>query len=415
MVPALLILLGAMETLQTDLFPGKTLLLLPPVNFTIKVTGLAQVLLSWEQNPNQGQTIATVKYHVKINTPQEEDYETRNTESKCETILHQGFSASVRTILWRDHSFLASSWVSAEHKAPPGFPGTSIVNLTCTTNTEAGNYTNLKSYQVSLHCTWLAGKDAPEDTQYFLYYRYGSWTEECQEYSKDILNRNTACWFPRTFIHSKARNRLAVHVNGSSKHAAVKPFDQLFDTQAIDQPNTPMNVTAEIEGSRLSIQWAKPVSAFPIHCFDYEVKIYNMKGYNQVEKTTTNTFVSTTDGVSKYFIQVRAAVSPACRTIGLWSKWSRPIYVGKEQKPITKWFLIILSATICFMLLIFLFLCRIYHIWTKLFPPVPEPKSNIKDFIVTTNCEKAGSRETEIEAMSYIEEPVFEILENSVF
>ena len=52
-----------------------------------------------------------------------------------------------------------------------GSPGTEIVNLTCTTNTKADNYTHLRPYQVSLHCTWLVGKDAPDDTQYFLYYR----------------------------------------------------------------------------------------------------------------------------------------------------------------------------------------------------------------------------------------------------
>ncbi|NP_001166596.1 interleukin-5 receptor subunit alpha precursor [Cavia porcellus] len=415
MVPALLILLGAIETLQTDTLPDKKFLLLPPINFTIKVTGLAQVVLCWEPNPNQGQKNVNLNYHVKINTPQEEDYETRNTQSKCETTLHQGVSASVRTILWHGHSLLASSWVSAEHKAPPGSPGTSIVNLTCTTNTAASNYTNLKSYEVSLHCTWLAGKDAPEDTQYFLYYRYGPWTEECQEYSKDTLSRNTACWFPRTFIHSKARDRLAVHVNGSSNHATIKPFDQLFDTQAIDQPNPPMDVTAETEGSRLSIQWQKPVSAFPIHCFEYEVKICNTKDYYQVEKTTTNAFVSTTDGVSKYSIQVRAAVSPHCRAMGLWSKWSQPVYVGKEKKPIAGWFLITLTAVLCFILLIFFFLCRIYHLWTKMFPPVPAPKSTFKDLIMTTNCEKAGSSETEIEVISYVEEPMLEVLEDSVF
>lgn len=45
------------------------------------------------------------------------------------------------------------------------------MNLTCTTNTAANNYTDLRPYQVSLHCTWLVGKEAPEDTQYFLYYR----------------------------------------------------------------------------------------------------------------------------------------------------------------------------------------------------------------------------------------------------
>ena len=52
-----------------------------------------------------------------------------------------------------------------------GSPGTEIVNLTCSTNTKADNYTLLRPYQVSLHCTWLVGKDAPDDTQYFLYYR----------------------------------------------------------------------------------------------------------------------------------------------------------------------------------------------------------------------------------------------------
>lgn len=45
------------------------------------------------------------------------------------------------------------------------------MNLTCITSTEANTYTHLRPYQVSLHCTWLVGKDAPEDTQYFLYYR----------------------------------------------------------------------------------------------------------------------------------------------------------------------------------------------------------------------------------------------------
>jgi interleukin 5 receptor alpha len=58
-------------------------------------------------------------------------------------------------------------------------------------------------------------------------------TEKCQEYSRDALNRNTACWFPRTFINSKGFEQLAVHINGSSKRAAIKPFDQLFSPLAI--------------------------------------------------------------------------------------------------------------------------------------------------------------------------------------
>lgn len=45
------------------------------------------------------------------------------------------------------------------------------MNLTCATNTVVSSHTHVKPYQVSLRCTWLVGKDAPEDTQYFLYYR----------------------------------------------------------------------------------------------------------------------------------------------------------------------------------------------------------------------------------------------------
>lgn len=51
----------------------------------------------------------------------------------------------------------------------------------------------------------------------------------------------------------------------------------------LDRVNPPVNVTAEIERTCLTIQWKKPVSPFPIHCFVYEVKIYNTrKGFSQV-------------------------------------------------------------------------------------------------------------------------------------
>lgn len=44
---------------------------------------------------------------------------------------------------------------------------------------------------------------------------------------------------------------------------------------------------------------------------------------------TTNTLITIIDDVSKYYIQVRAAVSSVCRATGLWSEWSQPIYVGE--------------------------------------------------------------------------------------
>lgn len=54
-------------------FFWSTVLLLPPVNFTIKAINLAQVLLRWEPNTDQEQRNVQLGYHVKINAPQEED------------------------------------------------------------------------------------------------------------------------------------------------------------------------------------------------------------------------------------------------------------------------------------------------------------------------------------------------------
>ncbi|KAL1790035.1 interleukin-5 receptor subunit alpha [Sigmodon hispidus] len=416
MLPKLLILVGAWATLQADILSDKKVLLLPPVNFTIKATGLAQVLLRWHPNPDQEQRNVDLQYQVKINAPQEDEYDTKSTESKYVAPLHDGFAASVRSILCRSHYFLASNWVSAELKASTGSSGTSVMNLSCITNTVLSSHTHLSPYQVSLRCTWLVGKDAPEDTQYFLYYRFGAWTEGCHEYSRDALNRNTACWFPRTIINSKRFEQLAVHVNGSSKHAEIKPFEQLFTLHAIEQVNPPMNVTVKIEETSLYIQWEKPISAFPFDCFNYELKIYNTKnGYFQMEKLATNKFISKIDDVSTYSIQVRAVVSSPCRVSGSWGQWSQPIYVGKEKKPLAEWHLIVFPATACFVLLIFSFICRVCHIWIKLFPPVPAPKSNIKDLLVVTDYEKAAWNETRTEVVSCVEEAGFEVIENSMF
>lgn len=59
------------------------------------------------------------------------------------------------------------------------------------------------------------------------------------------------------------------------------PLTYLFSS--LDQVNPPRNITVELEETSLYIQWEKPVSAFPVHCFNYELKIHNTKnGYFQV-------------------------------------------------------------------------------------------------------------------------------------
>ncbi|XP_027719732.1 interleukin-5 receptor subunit alpha isoform X1 [Vombatus ursinus] len=409
MVIIFLFLIGSAVILQANSCLEKEISLLPPVNFTIIVTGLSKVLLHWKPNPNQDPKINGIKYKVRINTPNEDDYETQKTQSRSVSVLHQGFSASVQTILHCDSSFFQSSWVSAELPAPPGAPGTSVTNLTCVTNILWGD--------VSLRCTWFVGRNAPEDAQYFLFYRFDIYTEECQEYRKDSWNRNIACWFPETAIDRKGRGQLAVHVNGSSKQIAIKPLDQLFDLHAIDQVNPPVNVTAKLEGNRLFIQWEKPVSNFPKQCFDYEVNIYNIRrDYSKIQKIQGNSFNLVIDPTCKHSLKIRATVHFSCRKNGLWSEWSQSIYVGKDKPThLTEWILSALMATACFLLLMLFFICRICQVWTKLFPPIPAPNRKVKDLSLSNIYEKTRSSETEIEVISYVEDPGLDNLDDSVF
>ncbi|KAM5315050.1 interleukin-5 receptor subunit alpha isoform 2-T2 [Glossophaga mutica] len=377
MAPTLLVLLGAAAILRADVVPDE-FSLLPPVNFTIKVTSLAQVLLSWKPNPDQERRGAQLGYHLRIHAPQDDDYELKHTARKYEAVLHRGFSASVRTILWAQRPTPASRWVSAELKAPPG---------RCLSSPRNGVVSSdLKSSRAIRR-------------------RYGSQTEECRQYSQDSRRRHVACWFPTTSIDGKGQDALAVRVSGWSPRAAIRPYERLFALHEIDEVNPPGNVTAAMEGTRLSIRWERPVSAFPDHCWDYEVKVANTrKDYVQIENTTTNKFNTTVSNISKYRVAVRAAVSVTCRRQGLWSAWSRPIDTGKDEpKPWTEWLLIPLTAALCAA-----FVCllgrRTGHICAKLFPPVPGPKSDIGDLMATVNYQKTGSGETESEVISYVEE-----------
>ncbi|NXN18071.1 IL5RA protein, partial [Indicator maculatus] len=300
---------------------------LPPVNFTLTVSALGQVLLHWKPNPNQEHRNCTIRYDVKILSPVPEEYDTKRTYSIQRAALHDGFSAQLRTLLLHNGLQMSSEWVKEELPPLPGAPETSATNLSCVTHITI-------SRTVSLHCTWLPGQRAPEDTKYFLFYRYEMYTEECQEYLQDKWNRNIECRFSVTHIDPEELDKLIViHINGSSKYAAIKPFQQLFDPNAIEKVNVPRNVTAFLKQNYLLATWEKPISPLPKECFEYEFYLFNWKsGNKQIFKRPSNNFRSPIDVTSKYSIQVRANHQHhICRARGLWSDWSESLSVGKKE------------------------------------------------------------------------------------
>ncbi|NXP73711.1 IL5RA protein, partial [Ramphastos sulfuratus] len=248
---------------------------LPPVNFTLTVSALAQVLLHWKPNPNQEQRNYTIRYDLKILSPVPEEYDTKRTYSIQAVALHNGFSACLRTLLLHGGLQLSSEWLKEELPPLPGAPETSVTNLSCVTHLTT-------SSTVSLHCTWLPGQGAPEDTKYFLFYRYEMYTEECQDYIQDKWDRNIECRFSVTHIDAEELDKpVVIHINGSSKYAAIKPFQHLFNQNAIEKVNVPRNVSVFLEQNDLLATWEKPISPFPKECFEYEFYLFNWKSGNK--------------------------------------------------------------------------------------------------------------------------------------
>ncbi|NXQ30821.1 IL5RA protein, partial [Alaudala cheleensis] len=327
---------------------------LPPVNFTLTVSALAQVLLHWEPNPAQEQNNSTIRYDVRILSPVPEEYDTRRTHSVRTAALHDGFSARVRTLLLQEHLQMSSDWVQGNLPPLPGAAGTSATNLSCVTQvTLPGN--------VSLHCTWLPGQEAPEDTKYFLFYRYETHTEECPTYTQDKWNRSTECRFPSTQIKPGGIDSLIViHINGSSKRAAIKPFQQLFNQNAIEKVNIPRNISISLEQNDLLAMWEKPISPFHEECFEYEFYLTNLKsGTKQILKIPSQSFRLRIDTSSRYSIRIRANHNHICTARGLWSDWSEIISVGQnELENSIAWMLTLLCVSMSCTLLLGAIICK---------------------------------------------------------
>ncbi|XP_063267993.1 interleukin-5 receptor subunit alpha [Prinia subflava] len=402
-----LLLLWAADTPQ-----GAAVQVLPPVNFTLTVSALAQVLLHWEPNPAQEQSNSTIRYDVEILSPVPEEYDTKRTQSVRTVALHDGFSARVRTLLLQGHLQMGSAWVQGHLPPLPGAAGTSVTNLSCVTRvTSAGS--------ASLRCTWLPGQGAPEDTEYFLFYRYEAHTEECPTYSRDRWNRNIECRFSRTWIKpGEIDNLIVIHINGSSKRAAIKPFQQLFNQNAIEKVNIPRNISVSLQQNDLLAVWEKPISPFHEECFEYEFYLTNMRsGNKQILKIPSSSFRVRLDGSSRYSLRIRASHNHLCRARGFWSDWSEIIHVGQNKlENSTAWILTLLCVSTSCSFLLVAIICKINHVWSKLFPPIPTPSNKFRDpFPVDYERARTCGSSTETEVGRLPQGLSCSVLEDSVF
>ncbi|NXF53071.1 CSF2R factor, partial [Oceanites oceanicus] len=148
-----------------------------------------------------------------------------------------------------------------------GMNGSAIENFSCVI------------YNVSLmNCTWQAGRDAPGDTQYFLYWQNSRYDDamECEHYIKDENGRNTGCRFQNVKIESEKAYFL---VNGSSKDSRIQFYDEYIQLYKTEILTPPLNVTANCtrDPAGCIITWQPPLTNHveSVKCFQYEISIQN--------------------------------------------------------------------------------------------------------------------------------------------
>ncbi|XP_009999493.1 PREDICTED: granulocyte-macrophage colony-stimulating factor receptor subunit alpha-like [Chaetura pelagica] len=269
--------------------------------------------------------------------------------------LHNGVSFSVTAVN------VNGTYSSICRYIPQGMNGSAIENFSCVI------------YNVSLmNCTWQAGRDAPEDTQYFLYWqnsRHDGDAVECELYMKDETGRNTGCRFQNVKIDTE---RAYFLVNGSSEDSLIQFYDEYIQLYEIEKLMPPSNITVncdEIKNDCI-IQWQRPPISHSNKdkCFKYEINIKYKEGGNNHIFQRSNTR-------KKYLLKMRTAGS-ACLMNAAWGEWSAPLEFGNEEIISSSvWILLVVAVVTLVVVIIAVLFCKRTGCWTAAFLQIPEPKN----------------------------------------
>ncbi|XP_014815617.1 PREDICTED: LOW QUALITY PROTEIN: granulocyte-macrophage colony-stimulating factor receptor subunit alpha-like [Calidris pugnax] len=256
-------------------------------------------------------------------------------------------------------------------------------------------------YNVSLmNCTWQAGREAPGDTQYFLYWQYSgpNDTKECELYIKDKNGRNIGCRFQNVTIKPGSAYIL---VNGSSNVSQIQFYDTCIELYKIEKLMPPSNITVscdEIE-TNCTIQWQRPQISHSNKdmCFKYEIIIKykdNPEGeprYTSIQDGGHRHTFKRANKIKKYLLKMRTA-GISCYVSSAWGEWSAPVEFGNEEIISSSvWILIVVAIATLLVAITAILFCKRTGCWKAAFPEIPEPK-NAFHRIPDTNPELMGSK-----------------------
>uniref|UniRef100_A0A8C4VC30 Fibronectin type-III domain-containing protein n=1 Tax=Falco tinnunculus TaxID=100819 RepID=A0A8C4VC30_FALTI len=279
--------------------------------------------------------------------------------------LHNGASFSVTAVN------MNGTYSTVCRYIPQGINGSAIENFSCVI------------YNVSLmNCTWQAGRDAPEDTQYFLYWQNSRYDDamECELYITDENGRNTGCRFQNVRIDV---NKAYFLVNGSSKDSLIQFYDEYIRLYKIEILTPPLNVTANCTTDSVGciITWQPPLTSHVenVKCFQYEIHIQTKDEPKEEEKdppvrVRSNRYEFQNYNEKKKYILKMRARGRSCLISSNWGEWTEPIEFGqgKDYFIFVVLFLIALGTISVTLLQYCLF--KRYCSFKSIFPPIPQPR-----------------------------------------
>ncbi|XP_030333158.1 granulocyte-macrophage colony-stimulating factor receptor subunit alpha-like [Strigops habroptila] len=240
-------------------------------------------------------------------------------------------------------------------------------------------------YNISLmNCTWQAGKDAPGDTQYFLYWQNSIYEDamECELYIKDENGRNMGCRFQNVRIETEKAYFL---VNGSRKDSLIQFYDAYIQLYKIEKLMPPANITVncdEIKNNCI-IQWQRPQISHSNKdkCFKYEIDIKYKASpeektiYTSIQEGGYNHTFQRYNTRKKCLLKMRAAGS-VCFVSPAWGEWSAPVEFGNEEIISSSvWILLVVAVGTFLVAIVTILFCKRTGRWKAAFPQVPEPKN----------------------------------------
>ncbi|XP_034613583.1 granulocyte-macrophage colony-stimulating factor receptor subunit alpha-like isoform X2 [Trachemys scripta elegans] len=288
----------------------------------------------------------------------------------CMFSINRAFPIHKGALFQVEAMYNHTSYSAEARFIPQGMNGTSVENFSCVI------------YNISfMNCTWKAGRNAPEDTQYFLFFQYSKEEDEqeCPHYIRDALGRPIACSFQNV---TDIKKEVYFLVNGSSNESEIQFYDEYITLYEIEILTPPLNITVNCSEDRAEciVRWKRPqpshMKGNVDHCFEYQIDIRNKK---TIVTETSCTFQNY-NVKKKYTLQIRAK-GDICLVSQNWGEWSEPIEFGNPEDAVlttTIVLLLIAFGTIPVALVIF-FLCKRYCSLKKMFSPVPQPKNKFHE------------------------------------